>query len=70
MVINSASNVITLKPEKIKLAPERGTALNSGYLIGLDTIEEQMGILIDVDQLMSIAKMDVISKADRGSQES
>src|ERR1035437_5917428 len=45
MVVDSVSDVIALKQDQIKPAPEMGTAFNTDYLIGLGTIDERMLIL-------------------------
>jgi len=62
MVVDSVSDVITLKPEQIKPAPEMGTALNTDYLIGLGTLDQRMVILVDIDKLMSHADMGLIEE--------
>ena len=62
MVVDSVSDVITLKAEQIKPAPTMGSALDTEYLMGLGTIEERMLILIDLDRLMSSDEMGLIEK--------
>ena len=63
MVVDSVSDVITLKPGQIKPAPAMGTAFNTDYLIGLGTLDERMLILIDIDKLMSSSEMGLIEQA-------
>ena len=62
MVVDSVSDVITLKPEQIKPAPELGAVLDTDYLIGLGTLDERMLILVDIDKLMSSSEMGLIEK--------
>ena len=62
MVVDSVSNVTTLTPEQIRPAPDMGSAMDTGYLIGLGTLDERMLILIDIDKLMS---SDEIGLADK-----
>jgi len=62
MVVDSVSDVITLKPEQIKPAPAMGSALDTEYLMGLGTLDERMLILIDLDRLMSSDEMGLIEK--------
>lgn len=62
MVVDSVSDVTTLKPEQVKPAPEMGTTFDSDYLIGLGTLGERMLILVDIDKLMSSAEMGLIEK--------
>lgn len=45
MVVDSVSDVITLKSDQIKPAPEMGSALDTEYLMGLGTIDDRMLIL-------------------------
>ena len=62
MVVDSVSDVITLKPEQIKPAPSMGSVLDTEYLMGLGTLDERMLILIDLDRLMSSDEMGLIEK--------
>ena len=62
MVVDSVSDVTTLRPEQVKPAPEMGTAFNTDYLIGLGTLEQRMLILVDIDKLMSSAEMGLLEK--------
>jgi purine-binding chemotaxis protein CheW len=62
MVVDSVSDVIALKPEQIKPAPDMGSALKTDHLIGLGTIDERMVILVDIDRLMSSEEMGLIEK--------
>ncbi|MDB5990385.1 MAG: cheW4 [Herbaspirillum sp.] len=62
MVVDSVSDVITLKPEEIKPAPEMGIALNTDYLIGIGAIDERMLILVDIERLMSSTELGLIEK--------
>jgi purine-binding chemotaxis protein CheW len=63
IVVDSVSDVITLSRDQIKPAPHMGTTVNTGYLIGLGTIDERMVILIDIDMLMSSDEIGLIETA-------
>ena len=63
MVVDSVSDVITLKPEQIRPAPSMGSVLDTEYLMGLGTLDERMLILIDLEKLMSSDEMGLIEKA-------
>lgn len=63
IVVDSVSDVITLKPEQIKPAPEMGSVLDTGYLIGLGTLNERMLILVDIDKLMTSSEMSLVTQA-------
>lgn len=63
MVVDSVSDVIDLRPEDLKPAPEMGTAVGTDYLIGLGTIDERMIILVDIDSMMSSSEIGLLDKA-------
>ena len=62
MVVDSVSDVITLNPEQIKPAPALTSALDTGYLIGLGTVDQRMLILVDIDKLMSSNEIGILDK--------
>lgn len=62
MVVDSVSDVITLKAEQIKPAPEMGAVLAGEYLIGLGTLDQRMLILVDIDKLMLSTDMGLVEK--------
>lgn len=63
MVVDSVSDVINLRPEDLKPAPEMGAAVGADYLIGLGTIDERMIILVDIDSMMSSSEIGLLDKA-------
>lgn len=64
MVVDSVSDVTTLAEDQIKPAPAMASMLDSGFLIGLGTIDERMLILIDIDKLMLSDEMGLIDELD------
>lgn len=64
MVVDGVSDVITLKAEQIKPAPEFGAGLDTKYLQGLGTVDERMIILADIEKLMSSRDMELIESAE------
>ena len=62
MVVDSVSDVVTLAPEQIRPAPEMGAVFDSGYLIGLGSLDDRMLILVDIDKLMSSGDIGLIDK--------
>ena len=64
MVVDGVSDVITLKPEQIKPAPEFGSSLDTRYLLGLGTVDERMIILVDIERLMTSRDMELIEAAE------
>jgi len=64
MVVDGVSDVVALTAEQIKPAPEMGTALDTGYITGLGTLNDQMLILVDIEKLMSSEEMQVMEQAN------
>ena len=64
MVVDGVSDVVALTPEQIKPAPEMGAALNTDYITGLGTINDQMLILVDIEKLMSSEEMQVMDQVN------
>ncbi len=53
MVVDSVSDVVTLKPEQVRPAPEMGASLDAEYLTGLGTFDQRMLILVDIAKLLA-----------------
>ncbi len=53
IVVDSVSDVITLAADQVKPAPDFAGHLDTGYVMGLGTIDERMLILTDIEKLMS-----------------
>lgn len=63
MVVDGVSDVVALEPEQIRPAPELGSTLDTRYLTGLGTINNQMIILMDIEKLMSSDEMQLMDSA-------
>jgi len=63
MVVDGVSDVITLKPEQIKPAPEFGAAIDTKYVTGVGTVDDRMLILVDIERLLSSSDMALIEEA-------
>ncbi|MFA7059535.1 MAG: chemotaxis protein CheW [Pedobacter sp.] len=62
MVVDGVSDVVALSPEQIKPAPEMGAAMDTYYITGLGTLNDQMLILVDIEKLMSSEEMQVMDQ--------
>ena len=62
MVVDGVSDVVALAPEQVRPAPEMGAALDTRYITGLGTLNDQMLILVDIEKLMSSEEMQLISQ--------
>ncbi len=64
MVVDGVSDVVTLSPEQIKPAPEFGSGINSEYITGMGTVNEQMLVLVDIERLIGSDDMHLVAAAD------
>lgn len=60
LVVDSATDIITLTTDQVEPVPEMGSALDTNYLIGLGVLDERKLILVDIDRLMSNSEMELI----------
>jgi len=63
MVVDGVSDVIALKADQVKPAPEFGASLDVQYLQGLGTVDERMIILVDIEKLMTSRDMELVETA-------
>lgn len=57
IVVDGVSDVKALKEEQIRDVPSLVSNIDTKYIVGLATVEEQMFILVDIEQLMSSDEM-------------
>ncbi len=57
VVVDGVSDVVSLAKEQLRPPPDFGVAFDSRYLLGLATVNEQMVILVDIDELISSEEM-------------
>jgi purine-binding chemotaxis protein CheW len=62
IVVDGVSDVLMLPLDQIKPAPELGASLSGEYLTGLGTVEQRMLILVDIEKLMTSAKMALVEQ--------
>jgi purine-binding chemotaxis protein CheW len=60
IVVDGVSDVMALKEEQIRDVPSLVTSIDTKYIVGLATVEHQMLILVDIEQLMSSQEMALI----------
>lgn len=63
MVVDAASDVVTLAPEQVRPAPALGGGIDAECLHGLSTVGERMLILLDIERLMTAPEMGLVSNA-------
>lgn len=60
IVVDGVSDVMALKQEQIREVPDLVASIDTKYIVGLATVETQMLILVDIEQLMSSQEMALI----------
>lgn len=60
IVVDGVSDVVPLAPEQIKPAPEFGASLDTRYLTGLGTVNDEMLILVDIERLLTSEEMQLM----------
>lgn len=60
IVVDGVSDVMALKEDQIRDVPSLVTSIDTKYIVGLATVEQQMLILVDIEQLMSSNEMQLM----------
>jgi purine-binding chemotaxis protein CheW len=63
IVVDSVSDVLPLKQEEIRPAPEFSSAIDASYLVGLASLEGRLLILVDIATLMLSSDMALVDSA-------
>jgi purine-binding chemotaxis protein CheW len=61
IVVDGVSDVVNLNKGQLRPPPDFGVAFDSRYLLGLATINDQMIILVDINELISSEEMGLFS---------
>ncbi len=69
LVVDSVSDVINVESENIKPTPDFGDGLNTEFINGLATGGERMVMLLDVDKLLSVDEIQVLSDASEETEQ-
>ena len=62
MVVDSVSDVITLRSDQIRPAPEFAATVDTRYIRGLGTLGERMLIVVDIEKLMLSGEMALVDE--------
>jgi purine-binding chemotaxis protein CheW len=65
IVVDGVSDVIQLKPDQIKPAPEFGSSFDTRYIQGVGAVDERMIILVDIERFFSSDEMRMIQSSVR-----
>lgn len=64
IVVDGVSDVVGLSKEQLRPPPDFGVAFNSRYLLGLASVNGQMIILVDINELISSEELGLFDTAD------
>ena len=70
IVVDSVSDVLSVQISEIKPSPDFGGSVNTEFIDGLATVEEQMVMLLDIDKMLStdeIAELEDISSKEQAT---
>jgi purine-binding chemotaxis protein CheW len=60
IVVDSVSDVLALSDAQISPVPDLVASIDTKYLLGLATVEQQMLILLNIEQLMTSQEMALV----------
>jgi purine-binding chemotaxis protein CheW len=63
IVVDGVSDVIAIKEDQIQAVPAIVTSINTKHIVGLATIDEEMLILVDIEQIMNSQEIGYIDNA-------
>ena len=66
IVVDSVSDVMTLRSEQIRPAPSFSSALDTQYLLGLGALDDRMVILVDIACLLESPEMGLVEPEPAG----
>lgn len=62
IVVDGVSDVLALRADQIKPAPDFTATLSTKYLLGLGSLDDRMLILIDIEKLLNSDEMEIVQK--------
>ena len=63
IVVDGVSDVVELPVQSIKPPPELGATVDTRYITGLGTLNDQMLILVDIEKLMASDELEIMNAA-------
>ena len=62
IVVDSVSDVTTLRADQIQPPPQLGASLDVSYVTGLATLDQRMLILVDIEQLVAESDLGIVAE--------
>ena len=63
IVVDGVSDVLALRPEQIRPAPDFDRGLDPRYLTGIGAVDDRMLILVDIEKLVLSAELGLVAPA-------
>lgn len=60
IVVDAVSDVVTLSSDQLKPPPEFGTAFDSRFLLGLGTVNDELVILVDMENMIASKELQLL----------
>jgi len=64
VVVDAVSDVLSLTRDEIKVAPSLGSKINTDYVIGMVTKDENMIMLLDSERLLDSEEFETLSELE------
>ncbi|MBU5637869.1 chemotaxis protein CheW [Geomonas sp. Red69] len=68
IVVDGVSDVVALPAQSIKPPPELGASLDTRYITGLGTLNDEMLILVDIEKLIGSDELQIVESAVEDTQ--
>lgn len=68
IVVDGVSDVVALPAQSIKPAPELGASLDTRYITGLGTVNDEMLILVDIEKLIGSDELQIVDTTAENPQ--
>jgi len=62
IVVDAVSDVYNIPIDDVKASPDFGTAIDTEFVTGLATVENNMIIVLDIDHMLNAAELAVIDR--------
>ncbi|RPH29224.1 chemotaxis protein CheW [Buttiauxella warmboldiae] len=62
IVVDGVSDVMALRADQIKPAPDFTATLSTKYLLGLGALDNRMLILVDIEKLLNSDEMEIVER--------
>lgn len=63
LVVDSVSEVVSIKAADIEETPSFGTTLDTGYILGMAKAGESIKILLDIDRVLGADELNLLKEA-------